>query len=307
MQKPKKINWNLIVRIGGSLLSVLILAVIFSDQVWAKVWQQLKSLEAWRVAACLALIFISRLATWGRWHTLLSISEPKVTWRDSLRLTFTGLFAANVLPTTIGGDLARLAGAVRLGIDGHLAAASLVADRLIGMTGMSLALPFSLPALSKLQAGGALQSTAMFAGLGQKIRQSLEKVWGNLRYWLKHPRLLLQALFFTLVHQACLYLILMVLIEGFGERMPFLVIAGLWSLVYFITLVPISINGLGLQELSISNIFSLLGGLSPSTGLSIALLMRVIQIIGSLPGALFLGSVMGGTKEMRQADGPDQA
>jgi len=46
------------------------------------------------------------------------------------------------LPTTIGGDVLRLAGAVRLGLSTSLAAASLVVDRLVGMTGMVLMVPF---------------------------------------------------------------------------------------------------------------------------------------------------------------------
>ena len=92
----------------------------------------------------LLLIFISRLATVGRWHMLLQIESVKVNWKDSLRLTFAGLFAANFLPTTIGGDVVRLAGAIRLGIDGSFVAASLMVDRLIGMTGMAIAAPLGL-------------------------------------------------------------------------------------------------------------------------------------------------------------------
>lgn len=41
--------------------------------------------------------------------------------------------------------MVRLAGAVRIGINPALAAASLVADRLVGMAGMFLALPFAIP------------------------------------------------------------------------------------------------------------------------------------------------------------------
>jgi hypothetical protein len=81
-----------------------------------------------------------------------------------------------------------------------------------------------------------------------------------------------------------------------GESMPFGQIAGLWSLTYFITLLPISINGLGLQEVTITNLFSAVGGLQPSTSISLAILLRVAWMIGSLPGAFTLSGILGSEK-----------
>jgi hypothetical protein len=215
---------------------------------------------------------------------------------DTLKLTFAGLFASNVLPTTIGGDVLRLAGAVRLGLSASLAAASLVVDRLVGMTGMALMLPFSLPGLSAY-----LQSRNLSAPAGSitlpilnRLNQGFRKVLQNLRFWSKHPLILLKALGFTLIHQAAIYLIIRILIEGMGETLSFWQIAGIWSLTYFISLLPISINGLGLQEITITNLYTLLGGLSPATSIALALILRLVWLFGSLPGAFFIGEVLAG-------------
>jgi hypothetical protein len=113
----------------------------------------------------------------------------------------------------------------------------------------------------------------------------------NLRFWSKHPLILLKALGFTLIHQAAIYLIIRVLIEGMGETLSFWQIAGIWSLTYFISLLPISINGLGLQEITITNLYTLFGGLSPATSIALALILRLVWLFGSLPGALFIGEV----------------
>jgi uncharacterized membrane protein YbhN (UPF0104 family) len=59
-------------------------------------------------------------------------------------------------------------------------------------------------------------------------------------------------------------------------------------------LIPVSINGLGLQEVSFINLFTLFGGISDATGLSIALIMRVLMLIGSIPGAFFVSSILSG-------------
>ena len=88
---------------------------------------------------------VSRLAVAGRWHVLMHSAGTGIIPRQSIRLTFAMLFASNFLPTTIGGDVVRYAGAVRLGFDNAISLASLVVDRLVGMTGMAMALPFGIP------------------------------------------------------------------------------------------------------------------------------------------------------------------
>jgi hypothetical protein len=263
---------------------------------WGEAWQTIRQLTAWRILLVLVLVFISRLATFGRWYTLLKDQTPTLSIVDTLKLTFAGLFASNVLPTTIGGDVLRLAGAVRLGLSASLAAASLVVDRLVGMTGMALMLPFSLPALSAYLHSRNLSAPAGSITLPfiRRLNQGVRKVLQNLRFWSKHPLILLKALGFTLIHQAAIYLIIRVLIEGMGETLSFWQIAGIWSLTYFISLLPISINGLGLQEITITNLYTLLGGLSPATSIALALILRLVWLFGSLPGAFFIGEVLAG-------------
>lgn len=296
MLKRSKQRLNLIIRWGGTLLSIAVLIYLLSRVGWQEAWQTIRQLTAWRILIVLVLVFVSRYATFGRWYTLLKDQTPILSMADTLKLTFAGLFASNVLPTTIGGDMLRLAGAVRLGLSTSLAAASLVVDRLVGMTGMALMLPFSLPGLNAYLRSRALSATAgsMAVPLFGNLKNGFRKVLQNLRFWSKHPLILLKALGFTLIHQAAIYLIIRILIEGMGESLSFWQIAGIWSLTYFITLLPISINGLGLQEVTITNLYTLLGGFSPATSIALALILRLVWLIGSLPGAFFIGEVLAG-------------
>ena len=71
---------------------------------------------------------------------------------------------------------------------------------------------------------------------------------------------------------------------------------GMWSASYFVTLLPISINGMGVQELALTYFFVTLVGVSASSGLTMALLMRILQMLASLPGALFLPGIVAGKK-----------
>ena len=309
--KPKN-RWNVIIRWAGTIIAIVILVYLFSQIGAAETWATIQRISGWRIAVVLVLVFVSRFATFGRWHSLLQEQDMHVPWKDSLRLTFAGLFASNVLPTTVGGDVMRLAGAVRIGINPALAAASLVADRLVGMAGMFLALPFAIPSfVAYLQQNKTSNSLPLFSAVPfvsnawNKIKQAFQSVFSNFRYWAKNPLILLRALGFTLIHMLATFLIVKILIEGMGERMPFGQIAGLWSLTYFITLLPISINGLGLQEVTITNLFSAVGGLQPSTSISLAILLRVAWMIGSLPGAFTLSGILGNEKP--HFDGVTQA
>ena len=295
-KSSKKNTFQSLIRWGGTLLSVGVLIYLLSRVGWGEAWQTLHQLTAWRIALVLVLVFLSRFAIFGRWYMLLKDQTTTLSMRDTLKLSFAGLFASNVLPTTIGGDVLRLAGAVRLGLSTSLAAASLVVDRLVGMTGMALMLPFSLPGLSAYLHSRALSAPAgsMAIPFFSRVKRGLKKVLDDLRFWSKHPLILIKALGFTLIHQAAIYLIIRILIEGMGETLSVWQIAGIWSITYFITLLPISINGLGLQEVTITNLYTLLGGLSPATSIALALILRLVWLIGSLPGAFFIGEVLAG-------------
>src|SRR6185503_11340857 len=108
----------------------------------------------------------------------------------------------------------------------------------------------------------------------------------------KKPASLLLSLSFTWIHMICLFSSIYLFLHDLNSHVSFWLIAGLWSLTYFITLIPISINGYGLQELSFTFLFSHVAGVSPAASLTVSVLLRAYQVIASLPGALFLPSAM---------------
>lgn len=113
-----------------------------------------------------------------------------------------------------------------------LVTASLVVDRLIGMLGMLLALPFGLSFLPMFHDPVSTSSISMMATTGVFTRISLwlkktiEGTMASLRQWLKQSA--------TLIHQACSNLIVKVFVNGMGEDFSFLTIAGICSLTYFL-------------------------------------------------------------------------
>jgi hypothetical protein len=57
-------------------------------------------------------------------------------------------------------------------------------------------------------------------------------------------------------------------------------------------LVPVSINGYGVQELSLTWLFTNVAGVPLTDSLILALLMRLLTVAASLPGAFYLPTVM---------------
>lgn len=288
-------NWLRIV----STLAALALMVYLLRQNWAEITQAITRIEPARFALAMGFMLISRLAVSGRWHVLLRAANVPITWRQSIRITLAGLFAGNFLPSTVGGDVARLAGTLQLGYDSAVSAASLLVDRLVGLVGMALAMPLGV---QKLLTGGILQTSSLrvaFAAgpLGKVfswVRSVFARVMKAVRMWLTHPKALLSSLFFTLVHMTCIFAAMYIMLQDLHDPLPFWSIAGLWSLVYVITLVPFTINALGLQEISITFAFSQLGGVSEPHSLMFAVLVRILFMLASLPGALFLSDVLPG-------------
>ncbi len=284
-------NRQLLLRLGGTLLAIGLIFLLVREEGWSDVQAAFKQISWTQIAAALVLVMLSRLCVTARWYILLRSAGVKTTVWQAAALTFTGLFANNFLPTTIGGDVVRLAGAMQLGFDRAISLASLAADRLIGMLGMVFTLPLGLvPALHNLGTGPG-QAVAIGA-LFSRGMDFVRRTFQSFSVWLNRPLALLGALACTWGHMLFTFITMYLLIQALGGHVDLWLIAGLWSLAYFVTLVPISINGYGVQELSLTFLFSTVGGLSTAASLTVAVLIRALYIAVSLVGAFFLPGIL---------------
>jgi glycosyltransferase 2 family protein len=292
-------NRQTIVRMLGSLLALALLIILIEEEGDGELFSALRRVSLWYFLLGFGALFISRLFAVTRWHVLLRSASVDIPFLRSMMLTFTGNFSSNFLPTTIGGDVARLAGAMQLGYDRAVCLASLVVDRLIGMAGMGLALPLGLVPVFSIP-GGAVQSIAL-STLYERTKQFIRRTFESFSIWLKKPLALTGSLFATLGNQAFIYLAIYFLLMGIDHHVPYWLVAGLYTLTYFVTLIPISINGLGVQELSMTFLLTQFGGLTPSESATIALLTRLLFILASLPGAFFLPSILAAINQTKEA------
>jgi glycosyltransferase 2 family protein len=292
-----------IFQLAGTILAIVMLAVLLKDGGWNEILSAFQKINTRDMLWVALLFLISRIAIVCRWHILLQSGGVGISFKDSAALTFTGLFASNFLPSTIGGDLVRLAGAMQMGFDRAVCLASIAADRLIGMLGMSMTLPIGL-----VYSWGFLQSNAatlFSATIFQKSIGFLKRTFSVFGIWLKKPISLLGSLGFSWVHMLCLFTSIYIIMADLGDPVSFWMIAGLWSLTYFITQIPISVNGYGVQELVFTFFMSKVAGVPPAVGLSTAVILRAYFILSSLPGAFFLPSIMSAMAEQKKETPPN--
>jgi uncharacterized membrane protein YbhN (UPF0104 family) len=300
-----------IIRLIGTLVALILLVYLLSQQGWEQILNAFRRIPIWILILSQGLIFISRFNISGRWHVLLRSTGAEISVRQSTRITFAGLFASNFLPTTIGGDVVRLAGVLQLNIDSAVSTASLIVDRLVGMAGMGMVLLISIPVLLSNRIFEGLDISASYLGLPTVAAISIGHWWKKLRdssvrflcrlkealsIWISHPRGLLKSLGYTWVHMLCIFGSLWLLLWGLGEDVSFIMVGGLYSIVYFITLLPLSINGYGIQEVAMMYMLSSVGEVSMQSGLTVALLFRTMMILASIPGAFFLSDLLPGAK-----------
>lgn len=280
---------------------------IISQQGWDEFITTLHTVSPTYALAGLALLFVSRQAVAARWYALLKVAEKPVHYWDTLKLTYAGLFASNFLPTSIGGDLVRLIGTTQLGMDGALVLASLIMDRLMGLAGMSLLLPggiyMVIHPLTTAMPDIPTTQMIMANGLGITMQRLWARILGflnttikDLLFWVKRPKNLLSAFLFTLLHELALFGMLWLFLRSLGEEVSYWTVASLYSLSYIATLIPLSIGGLGIQEMSITYLFSQFGGVSMQASLALAVLNRMAFLFNSLPGVLVLPSILKGKR-----------
>src|ERR1044072_7351729 len=144
-------NRNLLLRLLGTLGATLLIVLLIQQEGWGKIVEDVQRITLPSFLLALVSLLISRIFILARWHVLLQSGGVKIPFSRSAELTLMGLFANNFLPTTVGGDVVRLAGIMQMGFDRAICVASIAADRLIGMAGMMLTVPFGLiPAWSSL-------------------------------------------------------------------------------------------------------------------------------------------------------------
>ncbi len=304
--QPEKLlaGWPGRLRLIGTVLSIALLALLLARQDWRALMASARALPAGTIALAVLLMFLGQLLNTGRWLVLLRAQRIFISYPHAARLVFAGLFASNFLPTTVGGDVVRLAGVMAETPNRAAGAATVIVDRIVSIFGMLFVLPFSWPLVKVLLVGREVSASLAMAvgdgGLRRRLRRSVRRLGDALSLWARRPSSLFVSLLLSWLGVACYLAGVWVTARGLDIPVSYWEVAGATGLTYFMTLVPVSLNGYGVRELGVLAFYVLLGA-QPEQAAALALVTRAMLLGVSLPGALWLGGVL-----RRAAAGPAQ-
>ena len=129
------------------------------------------------------------------------------------------------------------------------------------------------------------------AGLQKLFEKYFPKVVSAFRLWASKPQAFLYAFLAAwpsyLFPMTATYL----LAHQLGMNVSFWQVIGVQTVTYFLSVLPISVNGYGLREVAYTTLYSALGA-SLEQASTLALVTRFLTVLGTVPGALWLSSTV---------------
>lgn len=308
------------------LLTLALLALLFARVDLGEVLRVVRQANPRYLLPVLLLYLCAIAANTLKWGVLLRAQGVRVPWPLLARYTFVGLFFNNLLPTAVGGDVARGFGLRQYTQRGADAAVSIAMDRLIGLIALTGS---ALLAVLVAQLGGVGGSTALGNAflvslvattallvalallLSRRTRAAIQRAlaWSVARLPLLRPLLLVYGNVAAAIgayrHQPAALLVALTIAFGtwlFSNLVNYLLslsLAGAGApplsllhiflfnpLIGLSQLVPLSIGGLGLNQNLYDAFYHQLLGYDGAHVAAVSFLMQLVVYLTSLPGGL---------------------
>jgi glycosyltransferase 2 family protein len=268
------------------------------------------------VAGALALFLATTWAMAWRWQALLAskgLHEP-LAWLT--KLYFVSYAVGQILPTAVGGDAVRIVEHARKRPDAKAeAAAAVLMERVIGSVGtlIVVALGLAIAAgryedvrfVAWIEAAAVL-GTILFLvlifsrrtgrhlvervfPLGRRLRleRPVTSLYQAMHEYRGRPRVLLFVLGLTIVSQLARVVGIWFCGEAVGIDVSPLVYFVLGPLLFFVQMVPFTLNGLGVREAFFVGFLSRFD-VPADQAFAAGVLYYAVLLLTSLPGALIL-------------------
>jgi uncharacterized membrane protein YbhN (UPF0104 family) len=290
----KDSSWSWRIRLIGTVLSLALLVWLLRQQNWDEILNTVKTLTPEIILLSYGLFLTRYIWHTARWLILVRAQDIPLTYTRGLQLVFSGLFISNFLPGMVGGDVVRIAGVVQDSDKRIAGAASVIVDRIVGVFGMLFVLPFSIPLVSSLISTGVIlggQVSAERSSVVEVLRDSFQRSKRTLSMWLRQPIQLFLALAASWMGILSYLASIWVLVQGLDIQVSILDIAGVSALTYFLTIIPLSINGYGIREVAVVGLYAQAGA-TVEQATALALLSRALFLMASLPGVIWVGRIL---------------
>jgi glycosyltransferase 2 family protein len=260
--------------------------------------------------AFLLFVLHNVLGAW-RWATLLKKFHISYNLIVLVKYYYIGNFISFFMPTSIGGDIARIIFLQRESHSIEIGSSSVIVERILGIIAIIMLFSLSVamglkditdmsffwPAISVLIVFLMLILLLFFfpikmidkiSFIPEKLRANFRSTMLTLRSYRTETSTLIQALVLSLLFQLTIILSYYLLAASIQLRIPVHLFLLFMPLIWILTLLPLSLNGLGLREGSFIYFFSSAG--YDSELLSIISILGVLLLViqGLIGGILLL-------------------
>lgn len=281
-----------------ALISILLLAYLFTKIDVKEVWHLFRNVQLPYLFAALFLYLAGQVICAWRWKIIAMVMEFRNSFREFITYYFAGMFFSLFLPTLVGGDIGRCYLIAKGNKKTLHAIVSVLADRgtglavLIFMAGLSVSL-FKFGNIPQQLIWLILIANAVLiigllipffaGGLLGMLGKTGELAMG---FW-KKPSVLLKSIFVSIIFQALVIIIHIFIGLAIGINIPWKFYFFLIPLVATVSMLPLSISGIGLREGAFVYFFSY-ASVTKTEALTFAFGWFVIVLISSLIGGLVL-------------------
>jgi glycosyltransferase 2 family protein len=291
-------------------VSAVLLTWILSRASLREVFGAIGSADLLLLLTAYALEGLGVLISTSRWRLLLRTQgETAPSLGFLIRSYLVATFFNNVLPSTVGGDASRAYDCYQEA--GAPAMSSVLVDRLLGLLALMLfaliGLPFAaglaerapmlvlalwLGAAALLAALGAIfwgrswpRLRRLLARLPERLAGAIALVWNAFRSYRGQWGTLLRAFGLSLLLQANVVLYYVLIARALHLDAPALSFFLIVPLATFVTMLPISINGIGLREGALA---TMLGwyGVATAGAVALAWLVYLSSVLFGLIGGI---------------------
>lgn len=281
------------------IISVTLLVWVFKKMPLGNLEEALATCNWPWIVVSLIIVNLCMLVSAFKWKPLLNVQQIRISLTNLLLFYYEGLFANNFLPSSIGGDVLRVYNVAKASGKTREAAASVIMERLLAALALALTAAAALLLVAKQggnsfiywSVGGILAICLIILALFLFYPYTEEGLIGRwfcqLGKYREKPYALWQVLMLSFVFQGLLvaanYFIFQALGADIQPLKHFLYI----PVIMAISMLPISINGIGVREGMYVVLYGY-DGIEPATAVMGSLLFFMLVTVTSLAGGVIL-------------------
>lgn len=298
------------IRILGKLIVTLtLLAILFSLVDFDLILRLMPRINVWLFFLSFVILCSRNFFAAWRWQTLLQSGNYNFSIWSLTIYYFISYFCGFLLPTVVGGDIVRGYYLYNSGVGKDEAASSVLVERILGISAvMGLALVGILFGFRFVESNSikilviiinivGLVSISLVYYRRASLIQYLSTISNSRLSFLfdliqscstyqKKPYLLVRGFLLSILFQLAGIISIYLLGLSIGAGTPFIYFLILMPIVWLISMIPISLNGLGLREGTFLILFVSIG-MTREMAITISGLSLILMIFQGILGGLF--------------------